>query len=63
MGLKLWAKMLPANQIAGFFKMEYCKKEVNCEVYVLYRDKRLIVTSHDQSTQIKFAVSPLKHGR
>ena len=21
LGLKLWAKMLPANQIAGFFKM------------------------------------------
>ena len=63
MGLKLWAKMLLANQIAGFFKMEYCNKEVNYEVHVLYTDKHLILTSHGQSTHIKFAVSPLKHGQ
>ena len=38
-GLELWAKMLPANQIAVFFKMQYCKKEVNNEVYFLHADK------------------------
>ena len=31
--------MLPANQIAGFFKMQYRKKEVNDEVYFLHADK------------------------
>ena len=31
--------MLPGNQIAGFFKMWYCKKEVNYEVYFLHVDK------------------------
>ena len=37
--LKLWAKMLPASQIAGFFKMQYLKKEVNGEVYFWPADK------------------------
>ena len=37
--LKLWAKMLPASQIAGFFKMQYLKKEVNDEIYFWDADK------------------------
>ena len=37
--LKLWAKMLPANQIAVFFKMQYLKKVVNDEVYFWPADK------------------------
>ena len=39
LGLKLQAKMLPANQIAGFFKMYYLKKEVNGKVYLWLADK------------------------
>ena len=39
MDLSLWAKMLPANQISVFFKMRYCKKEVNDEAYFLHADK------------------------
>ena len=31
--------MLSANQIAGFFKMEYLKKEVNDEAYFWHADK------------------------
>ena len=31
LGLTLWAKMLSANQIIGFFKIQYLKKEVNDE--------------------------------
>ena len=31
--------MLSANQIAGFFKMQYLKKEVNNEVYFWHVDK------------------------
>ena len=31
--------MLLANQIAGFFKMLYLKKEVNDEVYLWLADK------------------------
>ena len=34
--LKLWAKMLSANQIAKFFKI-YLKIEVNNEVYLTWR--------------------------
>ena len=37
--LELWAKMLSANQIAGFFKMYYLKKKVNGGVYVWHADK------------------------
>ena len=37
--LELWAKMLSANQIAGFFKIYYFKKEVNDEVYFWHADK------------------------
>ena len=32
--------MLLANQIAGFFKMQYLKKEVNHEVYFWHVDSR-----------------------
>ena len=32
--------MLSANQIAGFFKMQYLKKEVNDEVYFWHAGKR-----------------------
>ena len=39
LGLKLRAKMLSANQIAGFFKMYYLKKEMNGKVYLLLADK------------------------
>ena len=39
MGLELWAKMLPANQIAEFFEMYYHKKEVNNDVHFLHADK------------------------
>ena len=31
--------MLLANQIAGFFEMQYLKKEVNDEVYFWHADK------------------------
>ena len=31
--------MLSANQIAGFFEMQYLQKEVNDEVCFLHRDK------------------------
>ena len=37
--IELWAKMLSANQIPGFFKMLYLKKEVNDEVYFWHGDK------------------------
>ena len=39
LGLKLRAKMRSANQIAGFFKMYYLKKEVNGKVYLWLSDK------------------------
>ena len=32
-------KILLVNQIAGFFKMEYLKRETNNEVYFWYVDK------------------------
>ena len=31
--------MLSANQIAGFFEMQYLKKEVNVELYFWHADK------------------------
>ena len=31
--------MMSANQIAGFFRMQYLKKEVNDEVYFLHANK------------------------
>ena len=37
--LELWTKMLPANQIAGFFKNKYIKKEVNDKNYFCHGDK------------------------
>ena len=37
---ELWAKMQLANQILGFFKIKYLKKEVNDEVYIWHADKR-----------------------
>ena len=37
--LELSAKILSANQIAGFFKMQYLKKEVNDEIYFWDADK------------------------
>ena len=37
--LELWAEILLANQTAGFFKMQYLKKEVNDEVYFRHADK------------------------
>ena len=57
--------MLSANQIAGFFKMQYLKKEVNDEVYFWHVDKHqnllqvdklsfwVCTTRHAQSTQFK----------
>ena len=59
--------MLSANQIAGFFKMSYHKKEVNDEVYFWHADKHQGLLQGDtiilgegnqactQSTQNKFA--------
>ena len=58
--------MLSDNQIAGFFKIWYRKKEVNDEVYFLHTDKHqsllpgdisfwVSVTRHAQRTQNKFA--------
>ena len=32
--------MLSANQIVGFFKMSYLKKELNYEVYFWHADKQ-----------------------
>ena len=37
--LELWAKILSANQIAGFFKMLNLEKEVNDKVYFWQADK------------------------
>ena len=34
--LKLCVKMLLANQIAGFFKMQYLKKKVRDQIEFLY---------------------------
>ena len=39
MVLKLWTKMPTANQIAGFFKVLYLKKEVRDQVDFLHVDK------------------------
>ena len=41
---KLWAKMLPANQIAGFFEvcniiMQYFKNEVRDKFHFLHEDE------------------------
>ena len=66
--LELWAKMLAANQIAGFFKMSYLKKEVNYEVYFwhTYKHQSLLqvdsifwvcVTKYVQSNQNKLTIS------
>ena len=66
LGLELWTKMLPANQIVGFFKMQYFKNEVNDDIYFLHADKHrsllqvdtiilVTVTRHAQSTKNKFA--------
>ena len=45
--LELWAKILLANQAAGFFKMQYLKKEVNDEVYFWHADKYQIFLQVD----------------
>ena len=37
--LGLWVKMLLANQMAAFFKMQYPKEEVNNEVYFWNADR------------------------
>ena len=37
--LDLWAKVLLVNQIEGFFKMYYLKKEVASKVYFLHAHK------------------------
>ena len=37
--LDLWAKVLLVNQIEGFVKMYYLKKEVASEVYFLHAHK------------------------
>ena len=37
--LELCIKMLSANQIAGFFKMQYLKKKVNDELQFWHADK------------------------
>ena len=37
--LELWVKMLSVNQIAGFFKIKYLKKQANYEVYFWHADK------------------------
>ena len=34
--LELWAKILKANQNAGFFKLEYLKNKLRYEVEFLY---------------------------
>ena len=36
---KLLAKMLSGNQIAGFFKMKYRKKQLKDEIYFGHADK------------------------
>ena len=43
--LELGAKMLSDNQIAGFFKMWYLKKEVKDQVYFWHVDKHMSSTS------------------
>ena len=45
--LKLWIQMLLFNQIAGFIKMEYLKKEVNDEFYFWHPDKHLTYLQAD----------------
>ena len=35
--------MLSANQIAGFFKMQYLKKKVNDELHFWHADKHLSI--------------------
>ena len=42
MVLELWAKMLLVNQIAGFFKMPYLKKEVDDKVYFWQEHRSLL---------------------
>ena len=37
--LELWAKIVSINQFAGFFKLQFLKKEVNDKVYFLHADK------------------------
>ena len=57
--LDLWAKIQSANQIAGFFKMQYLKKEMNYEaVFGMQANKLKIsiwscVTRHTRSTTNK----------
>ena len=75
--LELGAKMLSDNQIAGFFKMWYLKKEVKDQVYFWHVDKHMsstswyyrfgcVETSMPKVLKIRslhnFAVSPEKHG-
>ena len=42
--------MLSANQIAGFFKMEFLKKEVNDEVYFWHTDNHRSLLQADTIT-------------
>ena len=42
--------MLSANQIAGFFKMEFLKKEVNDEVYFWHADNHRSLLQADTIT-------------
>ena len=56
---ELWVKMLLTNQIAGFFKIQFPKQEVNNEVYFWHGDRHqsflqvntIILGLHTQSTQ------------
>ena len=41
--VELWAKIFSANQIAGFFKMWYLKKEMIHEVCVWHADHRIFL--------------------
>ena len=47
--LHLRAKMLSANQITGFFKIQYLQKELNDEAYFWQADKHrsLLQVAHN----------------
>ena len=68
--LELWAKLLSTNQIAGFSKILYLKKEVNDEVCFWHADKHqsILQVEPDKHKLPKirslriFAISPEKHG-
>ena len=47
LGFQLWAQMLSANKMTGFFKMSYLKEEVNDELYFLHVDKHWSVLQVD----------------